>query len=105
MSLFLPNTVFMVLKNNDARLGTKWVEILILLDSEDIHDGDSLRSPFFPESLIFTQCNLLIRIKVLDAMLFFKEAFKPNISVRMSVCQCLEKGRWAVPKEVDGTDK
>jgi hypothetical protein len=102
---FLPNTVFMVPKNNDARLGTKWAEILILLDSEDIHDGDSLRSPFFPESSIFTQCNLLICIKVLDAMLFFKEAFKPNIPVGMSVCQRFEKGRWAVPMEVDGTDK
>jgi hypothetical protein len=102
---FLPNTVFMVPKNNDARLGTKWAEILILLDSEDIHDGDSLRSLFFLESSIFTQCNLLIHIKVLDAILFFKEAFKPNIPVRMSVCQCLETGRWAVPKEVDNTDK
>jgi hypothetical protein len=30
---FLPNTVFMDPKNNDARLGTKWAEILILLDS------------------------------------------------------------------------
>ena len=29
---FLPNMVFMVPKNNDARLGTKWVEIPILLD-------------------------------------------------------------------------
>jgi hypothetical protein len=62
-------------------------------------------APFFPESLIFTQRNLLIRIKVLDAMLFFEEAFKPNIPVRMSVCQHLEKGRWAVPMEVDSTDK
>jgi hypothetical protein len=32
---FLPNAVFMVPKNNDARLETKWVEILIFLDSED----------------------------------------------------------------------
>ncbi len=102
---FLPNMVFMVPKNNDARLGTKWAEILILLDSEDTHGGNSPRSPLFPESLIFTQHNLLIRIKALDATLFFKEAFKLNIPVRMSVCQCLEKGRWAVPMVPDSTDK
>jgi hypothetical protein len=78
---FLPNTVFMVPKNNNARLGTKWAEILILLDSEDTHGGDSPRSHFFLESLIFTQRNLLIHVKVLDAMLFFKEAFKPNLPV------------------------
>ena len=95
----------MVPKNNNAKLGTKWAEILILLDSEDTHGGDSPRSHFFLESLIFTQRNLLIHVKVLDAMLFFKEAFKPNIPVGMSVCQCFEKGRWAVPMEVDGTDK
>jgi hypothetical protein len=101
---FLPNAVFMVPKNNNARLGMKWAEILILLNSEDTHGGDSPRSPVFLESSIFTQRNLLIGIKVLDAMLFFKEAFKPNLPVRMSVCQRLEKGRWAVPMEVDGTD-
>jgi hypothetical protein len=101
---FLSNMVFMVPKNN-ARLGTKWVEILILLDSEDTHGGDSLRSPLFPESLIFTQRNLLIRIKVLDATHFYKKTFKPNLPVGMSVCQRLEKGRWAVPMEVEGTDK
>jgi hypothetical protein len=50
---FLPNMVFMVPKNN-ARLSTKWAEILILLDSEDTHGGDSPRSPLFPEILIFT---------------------------------------------------
>jgi hypothetical protein len=97
--------VFMVPKNNDARLGVKWAEILIILDSEDTHRGDSPKSPFFPESSIFTQHNFFIRIKVLDAMLFFKEAFKPNLPVGMSVCQCLEKRRWAVPMEVDGIDK
>jgi hypothetical protein len=48
---FLPNMVFMVPKNNDVRLGTKWAEIFILLDSEDTHGGDSPRSPFFPGEL------------------------------------------------------
>jgi hypothetical protein len=101
----LLNAVFMVPNNNDARLGTKWAEILILLDSEDTHGGDSPRSSFSPKSSIFTQHNLLTRIKVLDATLFFKEAFKPNLTVGMNVCQHLEKGRWAVLMEVDGTEK
>ncbi len=68
------------------------------------HGGDSLRSSVFLESSIFTQHNFLIGIKVLDAMLFFKEAFKPNVPVGMSVCECLEEGMWAVLMEVDGTD-
>ncbi len=95
----------MVPKKNDARLGMKWAEIFIFLDSEDTPGGDSPKSPFFPESSIFTQRNFFIHIKVLDAMLFFKEAFKPNLPVGMSVCQCLEKRRWAVLMEVDGTEK
>ncbi len=67
--------------------------------------GIAQRAPFsrraqYSPSVIFFIC-----IKVLDAMLFFKEAFKPNLPVGMSVCQCLEKRRWAVLIEIDGTDK
>jgi hypothetical protein len=92
LALF-PNTVLVIPKDNDARFCMKRAEILIFLDSEDTHLGDSMRGPFFPESTILTQCDLLIGIKSLDAVFLLKEAIEPDLSVWMGVCQSLQKGR------------
>ncbi len=99
------NMVLVIPKDDDARFCTKRVEILVFLDSEDTHHGDDTRGPFFPESMILTQCDLLIGIKSLDAAFLFKEAIKPDLSVWMGVRQSLQKERWAVTMEVNGADE
>jgi hypothetical protein len=104
LALF-PNTVLVIPKDDDARFCMKRAEILIFLDSEDTHRGYGMRGPFFSESTILTQCDLLIGIESLDAAFLFKEAIKPDLSVRMGIRQSLQKGRWAVTMEVNGADE
>ena len=106
LALF-PNTVLMIPKGNDARFHTKRAEILVFLESEHTHHGDATRGPFSPESAILTQCDHLIGIGIesLDAAFLFKEAIEPDLSVRMGVCQSLQKGNWAVTMEVNSANK
>ncbi len=87
-----PHSVFMISKNDDARLCPKGLEVLILLDSKDTHCGNGPRSSFFLKSPIFAECNLFICIEFLNATLLFEETLQPDLTIGMRISKCLEEG-------------
>ncbi len=102
---FFPHPVFVIAEDNDLRLCAKRAEILILFDCKDTHGGDCTRHTFLAEGMIFTKRNQYVGVELLNTAFLFKEAFQPNLFVRVSVSQCFEDQRWAVTMEVDGTDE
>jgi hypothetical protein len=81
-----PNSVFMVAEHKDAGFGTKEPELLIFLDGEDAHGWDSLRSTLLLQSPILPKSDLLVGVEAMDTLFVLKEAFKPDLTVRVRVC-------------------
>jgi hypothetical protein len=102
---FLPHLVFVIAEDNDSRLCAKGMEILILFNGKDTHCGNPPWRTLVVEGPIFAQHNLFISVELLNAAFILKEAFQPKLSIRMTVGKCFVEQRWAVPMEVDGTDK
>jgi hypothetical protein len=75
---FLPHLVFVIAKDNNARLHAKGTEILILLNGKDTHRGNHPRRILFAKGPIFAQRNLFISVELLNATFFFEEAFQPS---------------------------
>jgi hypothetical protein len=76
----------MVAKHDNAGFGAKGMELLVFLDGEDAHGWDSLSSTLLPQSPILPNSDLLVGVKALDAPFLLKEAFKPDLTVRVRVC-------------------
>jgi hypothetical protein len=81
-----PNSVFVVAEHNNAEFGVKGTELLIFIDGEDAHGWNSPRSTLLLQSPILPKSDLLVGIKALDAPFLLKEAFKPDLTVRVRVC-------------------
>jgi hypothetical protein len=79
-----PNSVFVVAEHNDAGYGAKGTELLAFLDGEDAHGWDSPRSTLLPQSPILPKSDLLVGVEALDAPFLLKEAFKPDLTVRVT---------------------
>ena len=52
---FLPDSIFVIPKDNDTQFCPEGAEPFVFLDDNNKHGGDGTRSAFFTKSLIFTK--------------------------------------------------
>ncbi len=104
LALF-PNAVLMIPKDDNAGFGPERPEILILFDCKDTHCVNGAWSTLLTQGPIFTKSERGVSVEALDATLILKEAFHPNLTVRMGISQCLEERGRTVLMEIDRDNK
>ena len=96
-----PFPTLTIAQNDDPRFSSKGHEVLILLDGQDTHRRDGLWGTFLSQGSVLTQCKTFKSAKILDTVLIFIVALKPDVTIRMSCGKGLKEGRRAISMEID----
>ncbi len=94
---FSPVAGFVIAQNNDMQFGPKGHQLLMLLDSEDTHHGDSFWSAFLTKCPVFSQRYLPECAHVFDTALLLEITLKPDLTIGVGQGQSLQEAGRAVP--------